>query len=266
MGFCIGAPGADLGTDSRPLRLYNAFVKHPHVMYAQARRPQAFTLVELLVVVAIIALLLTLLAPSLTRVRVLTQQVVCHTNNRSIMTAVNVYTTAYRGRLPFGTRTWPWMGMLDVYEKFLYERLGRNTDFLHCPSDPWQPGGIAVWWRNWYGVPMKDSDHIALPPGRPGEVDYTYYYYVKMYWGIRSDGHLDYLLHSWTTADIVYPHSLIVNRCFYSHSGARGGIQSGFIDGRAEWVDYARIYKACDYGDYNLDWTWDGIRGKDLVD
>lgn len=227
-------------------------------------RGRAFTLVELLVVVAILSLLISLLAPTLSRAKDLTRNAMCHSNNRAIMQAVNVYATAYQGRLPFGTRTWPWMGMLDVYEKFLYSRMGQNVDFLHCPRDPWKPGGLAAWWRAWYGVPMKDTDHIALPPNKPGEVDYTYYYFVKMYWGIRSDGVLDSKPYSWKMGDIVYPHQLIVQRCFYSHAGSRDGMQSAFIDGHAIWIDLARIYPACAYGDYNLDWTYDGIRGKDV--
>lgn len=231
---------------------------------AAARRGPAFTLIELLVVIAVLSLLVSLLVPALSRARILTKNTICHSNNRAIMQAVNVYATAYQARLPFGQRTWPWMGMLDVYEKFLYPRLGQNVDFLHCPRDPWTPGGIAVWWRAWYGVPMNASDHIALPPDKPIEVNYTYYYFVKMYWGLRSDGHLDYTPYSWRIGDIQCPQQLIVQRCFYSHADQRDGMQSAFIDGHAIWIDLSHIYPACDYGDYNLDWTWNGIRGKDI--
>ena len=45
---------------------------------------RAFTLVELLVVVSILSLLISLLAPTLSRARVLTRNTMCHSNNRAI--------------------------------------------------------------------------------------------------------------------------------------------------------------------------------------
>jgi prepilin-type N-terminal cleavage/methylation domain-containing protein/prepilin-type processing-associated H-X9-DG protein len=58
---------------------------------AAARRRPAFTLIELLAVVAIIALLLTLLAPSLERARDLAREAVCRANERGLGTAFQVY-------------------------------------------------------------------------------------------------------------------------------------------------------------------------------
>ena len=54
-------------------------------------------------------------------------------------------------------------------------------------------------------------------------------------------------------------------RCWESHAlGDTWGMQAAFIDGHTQWVDVSRIHKACAYGDYNLDWTWEGIRGRDI--
>ncbi len=56
------------------------------------RRKQGFTLVELLVVVAIIALLVSILLPSLGAAKELARQVVCASSLRNLGLAVNFYT------------------------------------------------------------------------------------------------------------------------------------------------------------------------------
>jgi len=63
-----------------------------------------FTLVELLVVVAIIALLIAILLPSLGRVRELATRAVCASNQRQIALTTLTYATEYRGRFPSTTR------------------------------------------------------------------------------------------------------------------------------------------------------------------
>ena len=225
---------------------------------------EGFSLVELLVVVCIIAVLVSILAPGLRRANDLARRTWCHANNHTMMQAVNVYATQHTDRLPFGERTWPWMGMLDVHEHFLVKHTG-GTGHLHCPSDRRVPGGTAVWWRGWYGHPMTPDDRLHLPEGEPVEVDYSYYYFVKMYWDVGDDGVLTHTLRSWKKSDVRCPDSLIVQRCWESHAlGQTWGMQAAFIDGHTEWVDISRIHKACAYGDYNLDWTFRGIRGRDI--
>jgi type II secretory pathway pseudopilin PulG len=61
-----------------------------------------FTLVELLVVVGIIALLIAMLLPSLSRAREQSNRVRCLSNLRSLGQAMYLYANAYRDRLPNG--------------------------------------------------------------------------------------------------------------------------------------------------------------------
>lgn len=61
---------------------------------------KAFTLVEMLVSVAIIAVLLGVLMPSLGSARRQAQAVVCRNNLRSIWTGVRMYAQQYRDRVP----------------------------------------------------------------------------------------------------------------------------------------------------------------------
>jgi prepilin-type N-terminal cleavage/methylation domain-containing protein/prepilin-type processing-associated H-X9-DG protein len=64
------------------------------------RRNRAFTLVELLVVIGIIALLISILMPSLTRARMSANLVTCQSNFRQIYTAISFYVGENKGVLP----------------------------------------------------------------------------------------------------------------------------------------------------------------------
>ncbi|MCM8532961.1 MAG: type II secretion system GspH family protein [Lentisphaeraceae bacterium] len=61
-----------------------------------------FTLVELLVVVAIIAILFSLLLPSLRQARFIAQTTVCLSNNKQIGIALIAYSSKNNGRYPYG--------------------------------------------------------------------------------------------------------------------------------------------------------------------
>ena len=109
----------------------------------------AFSLIELLVVVAIIGMLLAVTLPSLARAR---QQAViasCASNLKQVGTGFTMYLGDHRDRYPCATdpvnmspRYWLWMGrgfrrFIGPY--FVHNINTNNPSILVCPSDPTPP-------------------------------------------------------------------------------------------------------------------------------
>jgi prepilin-type N-terminal cleavage/methylation domain-containing protein len=99
----------------------------------------AFTLIEILVVLAIIALLAALIFPTLARVRENGRAISCASNLKQIGLALMQYSEDYEGFHPVagGSVAWDaidpvtqnnsWMQQMQSYVK--------NKQIFHCPSD-----------------------------------------------------------------------------------------------------------------------------------
>lgn len=74
----------------------------------------AFSLMELLVVVSIIALLVSILLPALHRARSLAKQTVCGSHLQQLGLAMNCYTTEYREWIPGSPNTTGWGSYADA--------------------------------------------------------------------------------------------------------------------------------------------------------
>ena len=97
-GVSAGIPGGP-GDSRGPSRPAAQRIGPPADRPGAAKRPgrSAFTLVELLIVVAIIALLVSILLPTLRVARELAQAAVCGTNQHHIGLAANLYAVDYAG-------------------------------------------------------------------------------------------------------------------------------------------------------------------------
>ena len=93
---------------------------------------QAFTLVELLVVIGIIALLIAILLPSLNRARAAAQFVACASNMRQVGLAMRIYAGESRDFLPFGWwvhSTGPFNYSEFTWDDLINKHLGGSMTF-----------------------------------------------------------------------------------------------------------------------------------------
>lgn len=88
---------------------------------------RAFTLVEMLVVIAVIALIAAMLLPALSKARQSSRRAACASNLRQLSVALNIYAGENEGDYPQITRTNHWPSQL--YRSY------ENLDVLVCPSD-----------------------------------------------------------------------------------------------------------------------------------
>lgn len=104
--------------------------------------PPAFTLIEVLVVVAILALLMAILLPSLSRARDRAKTIACAANLRTTAAALNYYLMANNDYFP---PSGAWAEHSLPYVQKGYSRTRSSTGRMHipvefykCPNDPVQ--------------------------------------------------------------------------------------------------------------------------------
>jgi prepilin-type N-terminal cleavage/methylation domain-containing protein/prepilin-type processing-associated H-X9-DG protein len=120
-------------------------LRHPNRV-----RPAAFTLVELLVVIGIIALLLSILLPALNRAREAARDVQCMSNVRQLCYALVNYATEHSGRFPPNVQLIPAppAGQPTVNYWYDEDRLGRYLPKGTQPSltsaNPTIGGGVFI--------------------------------------------------------------------------------------------------------------------------
>lgn len=69
-------------------------------MLRTGRKAKGFTLIELMIVIAIIAILAAILVPNFIRARAQGQSTACKSNLKNIGTALEMYSTDFSGRFP----------------------------------------------------------------------------------------------------------------------------------------------------------------------
>ena len=115
-----------------------------------------FSLIELMVVIGIIAILIALLMPTLSRVREQAKQVQCAAQLRQVGVALTNYTIAYRGHYP----------LCSDWQVYGGDGSGEDTPGL----------GWCEELERFIGKPGKG---IYLCPGFPPETEINYFLSVK---------------------------------------------------------------------------------------
>ncbi len=197
------------------------------------RRRSAFTLVELLVVVAIIALLLSILLPAMDKARAVARTVVCMSNQRQLAMGNFQYAEDYRGTVVASSKnggSWHhWMGYI------------RGTDLVTqngvVDNDPYVPGGPI------YGCPDFESHDINI---ESGVYDGTSGFSPRYGYGMYSPRGLDQDNRDWNFHEYLKTDS--PNRTWYMLKPYRAPRPSGIV-----WL--------ADAGTYVKSWgsIWGGL-------
>lgn len=152
-------------------------------------RAAGFTLVELLVVISIVALLIALLMPALSRARAVALRATCASTQRQAIIGFNVYLTDYNLWIPrFGLTSYqltaPSNDIPNGITNTTYVDTVTPDTVRHCPTynfrDPYPPfapglpGGIGVDYQWSYNLPLLEAEYA----GGTGQRTYPYTGYM----------------------------------------------------------------------------------------
>ena len=126
----------------------------------ELRRGRGFTLVELLVTIAIIAVLAGLLLPALASAKHAGRKASCISNLRQIGIAVHAYAADFNGNIPYGPKAPPFTSPADFYPS-----TGTPTPILSLRSGA--PAALGLMLNNYLGAQAK----VLFCPGADQKID-----------------------------------------------------------------------------------------------
>ncbi len=205
------------------------------------RAGAGFTLIEVLVVVAIMALLVAILLPALAKAKDQAKRTLCASNQKQFAAAMNMYSSSYKGEVPYSmpymnaSLTWlvwqnfgksPYPPRGYVHHGLLYSsRIVKDPRIFYCPSYREYP---HVYPEGWSFVAPNGAEGVATSYAYflNGQVDT----YKK---GVRLSAKLEQLkvreaLHCCVFVGKVDKRQ---KKGVWPH---RGGVNAGYADGSVQ--------------------------------
>jgi prepilin-type N-terminal cleavage/methylation domain-containing protein/prepilin-type processing-associated H-X9-DG protein len=142
------------------------------------KRRKGFTLVELLVVIAVIALLMAILMPVLRRAQDQAMRILCGNHEKNVLLACTMFADTHANLLPAAGGYWPWDIDRDIVRDLL-RNMGVDVDSLTYNTPQDNPGGISAAFApvplpgavggginngDWF--PIQYADHFYCPANK----------------------------------------------------------------------------------------------------
>jgi prepilin-type N-terminal cleavage/methylation domain-containing protein/prepilin-type processing-associated H-X9-DG protein len=227
-------------------------------------RKAAFTLVELLVVIGIIALLISILMPALSKARKQALNANCMSNLRSIGQGLQIYASENKGKFPAHAGGGWWLWDVTVGTRDAMLKYGFNRKILYCPTYPEQDVDGLWNYASDYSVlgyffliqriaGQPNMPPLDLTPTQKKNYQPTAIALRDPQTGMASaaetelvtDGTLSANGNFWVKGGYQYPH-------LTSHMGKYGKPEGGnilFMDGHVDWRGFKDMYKRAIAGD-----------------
>ena len=233
-------------------------------MHTKRILEKAFTLVELLVVISIIALMLSILLPSLGRARELTKRVICASNTRQLLLGIPMYIADNDDKMPYHCNadskrsdttyepyktyslhhaTIPVGDLIQGLGRLYHSYVGDNLKIYFCPGmrntvcafprmprgEPYNPDPLFQLENNqWIGTEPFRMPNRACYMYRAGDFDKSTVHPLFRKLTLRLSnvsGQRGLISDIWSMAgDPVWP--------VIAH---KEGINVGFVDGHSSW-------------------------------
>ncbi len=172
-------------------------------------KKKGFTLIELLVVISIIAVLLSILMPALSKAKYMTKRLICMTRVKDQATSQFTYAADWDGKFsPNNSRGPQYMGSTmfegnNTYEAMI-DKYITNTDVMFCPllvklgdyfDERYRTGFYAGWdIMEWSGLSKSHGQAWdPLTMTRPTEIENGYCWFAAFREDVTSIGPATYL-------------------------------------------------------------------------